>query len=69
MRAVILTVAFAYLVIPPLMADPAPAPAPSEARQFALVPPTPTEAFRAPPKDKDSVSLNVFEKVSDSDGR
>ena len=66
MRAFVIAVALASLVIPAVMADPEPAPAPSEARQFALVPPTPVEAFR-PPKDKNSISPDAVEKVDIQD--
>ena len=41
MRAVILTVAFAYLVIPPLMADPAPTQTPARLEQSAPAAPAP----------------------------
>ena len=67
MRAFVIAVALASLIIPAVMADPEPAPAPSGARQFALVPPTPIEAFRPPTKDKNSISPDAVEKVDTQD--
>jgi hypothetical protein len=71
MRAFVITVALASLIIPAVMADPEPAPAPSGIQQSAFVPPTPLEAFRPPSNDKNSIALDAIDKmdVHDSDAR
>jgi hypothetical protein len=66
MRAFVIAIALASLVVPAVMADPEPPPAPSEIQQSVLVPPIPLEAFR-PPKDKNSISLDAVEKVDIQD--
>ena len=76
MRAFVIAVALASLVIPAVMADPEPVQTsagiqtPTDIQRSILVPTAPLEAFR-PPKDKNFIPLDAsMDRASnDSNGR